>query len=212
MITSVGVGVRGVRPVSVVGATVLLVGTLAGCGAGSPPPEAAPTVAGSSVAAAPGSLRLTESKSLPGGYRAESPATVRTDYPAGPQPAGYGSLVAKYTADSGGTLTVGGAWGTITDPEAVATSAIAAMHSPRDTWTVPMTDVEARDPYDAKGRLTCGVSSDWPLVTSVCLWVNHYTAGSVSFPAWIEGNPATLDQADAADRTRRIRDAMTVPK
>lgn len=199
-----------------VGAAMLLVGTLAGCGDGSPTSETAPAVAGSSAVAAPGSLRLTAPESLPGGYRAESPAKVRTDYPAGPQPAGYGSfdgsLVAKYTADSGGTLTIGGAWGTVTDPDAVATSAIAAMQSPRGTWTMPLADVDARDPRDPQGRLKCGVSTESLLVESVCLWVDHYTAGSVSFPAWVEGNPATLDQADAADRTRRIRDAMTVPK
>ncbi len=42
--------------------------------------------------------------------------------------------------------------------------------------------------------------------------VDHYTAGSVNFPAWAEGSPATLDPTAGADRTRRIRDAMTVSK
>ncbi|MGW4890781.1 hypothetical protein ACWEQL_00715 [Kitasatospora sp. NPDC004240] len=109
-------------------------------------------------------------------------------------------------------MAIGGAWGTITDPDAVATSAIAAMQSPRSRWTVPLADVDARDPHDPQGRLKCGVSTEAMLVMFVCLWVDHYTAGSVTFPAWAEGTPATLDQADAAERTRRIRDAMTVPK
>ncbi|MCG6494154.1 hypothetical protein [Kitasatospora sp. A2-31] len=120
--------------------------------------------------------------------------------------------MAKYTADSGGTLTIGGAWGTITDPDIVATSAIAGMQSPRGKWAVPLTDVDARDPHDPQGRLKCGVSTEALLVVSICLWADHYTAGSVAFPPSAEGSPTTLDQADAADRVRRIRDAMTVPK
>ncbi|MGW7448404.1 hypothetical protein [Kitasatospora sp. NPDC054795] len=171
---------------------------------------------GSSASATPGSLRLTAPQSLPGGYRSESPAQVRTDYPAGPQPAGYesfdGSLVARYTANSGGALVIGGAWGTIIDPGAVTTSTITAIQSPRGRWTVQPTDVDARDPHDPQGRLTCGVWTEALLVDAMCLWADHNTAGSVSFPAWAEGSAATLDLAAAADRTRRIRDAMTVPK
>ncbi|MEU8927581.1 hypothetical protein AB0D10_42875 [Kitasatospora sp. NPDC048545] len=86
------------------------------------------------------------------------------------------------------------------------------MQSPRGKWTVPLTDNDAQDPHDPQGRLKCGVSTEALLVVSICLWADHYTAGSVAFPPWAEGNPATLDQAGAADRTRRIRDAMTVPK
>ncbi|MFD8321894.1 hypothetical protein [Kitasatospora purpeofusca] len=153
---------------------------------------------------------------LPGGYRSEGPAQVRTDSPAGPPPVGYesidGSLVARYTADPDGVMVIGAAWGTITDPAAVATSAFAAMESSRGKWTVPPTDADARDPYDRQGRLTCGVRTEALLVIPTCLWVDHSTAGSVSFPPWAEGSLATLDPTAAADRTRRIRDAMTTPK
>ncbi|MER8188426.1 hypothetical protein [Kitasatospora sp. NPDC094015] len=204
------------RIVSGVGAMVLLVGALAGCGDGAPSSHATAVAAGGSVAAAPGSLRLTAPETLPGGYRAQSPAKVSTDHPADSQPAGYesfdGSMVAKYTADVGGVLTIGGAWGTITDPDAVAASAITAMQSPRGTWTVPLTDVDAQDPNDPQGRLKCGVSTEGLLVAAVCLWGDHNTTGVVSFPPWPEGMPATLEQADAADRTRHIRDTMTVSK
>ncbi|MFJ6772108.1 hypothetical protein ACIQOV_14275 [Kitasatospora sp. NPDC091257] len=85
------------------------------------------------------------------------------------------------------------------------------MQSPRGAWTVPLTDVDARDPHDPQGRLKCGISTEALLVFVVCLWADHDTAGSVNFPAWAEGSPATLDQTTAADRTRRIRDAMTAP-
>ncbi|MFD8782522.1 hypothetical protein [Kitasatospora sp. NPDC059599] len=157
---------------------------------------------------------MTAPPTLPGGYRAESPAQVRL--PAGPQPTDYGSfdgsLTARYTADSGGVLVIGGAWGTITDPGAAMTVAIAAMESPHGRWTVPPADVEARDPNDPQGRLTCGVWTEALLVNAICLWADHYTAGSVDFPAWAEGSPAVLNPATAADRARRIRDAMTAPK
>ncbi|MFD7982028.1 hypothetical protein ACFV4M_01435 [Kitasatospora indigofera] len=198
-----------------VGAAMLLAGVLAGCRDGSPSPRAAPNATGDSVGAAPGSLRLTAPESLPGGYRAQSPAKVVTDYPSGPQPAGYesfdGSLVAKYTDESDGTLTIGGAWGTITDPDTVAASATAAMQSPRRTWTRPLTGADARDPHDPHSSLKCGASTEAMIVMTTCLWVNHYTAGSVTFTAWVDGRPAPLDQADAAERTRRIRDTMTIP-
>ncbi|MFF2078382.1 hypothetical protein ACFVXG_26955 [Kitasatospora sp. NPDC058162] len=163
-------------------------------------------------------MRLTAPDSLPGDYRAKDPADIRTNDPAGPQqqPAGYksfdGALVARYTADSGKPLMIGGAWGTISDPGAVLASAITAMQSPRGTWTVPLAEVDAQDPYDPQGRLTCGVETDALLVMPVCIWADHNTAGSVSFPPWVQGSPATLDQADAADRTRHIRDAMTTPR
>ncbi|MFD0263844.1 hypothetical protein ACFVH7_36880 [Kitasatospora indigofera] len=210
-----GVGVRVVRRVSVVGAAMLLAGVLAGCRDGSPSPRAAPTETGSSAVAAPGSLRLTAPESLPGGYRAQGPAKVVTDHPSDPQPAGYksfdGSLVAKYTDDSDGTLTIGGAWGTITDPDTVAASATAAMQSPRHTWTRPLADADARDPHDPHSSLKCGASTEAMIVMTTCLWANHYTAGSVTFTAWVDGRPAPLDQADAAERTRRIRDTMTIP-
>ncbi|MFE6055415.1 hypothetical protein ACFQ6N_32080 [Kitasatospora sp. NPDC056446] len=234
-----GVGARVVKAVSRAGVAVLLVGALAACGGGSPAHEAAPTMAGGSAdtsaggtasaapaaqaapttpaaqasPAAPGSLRLTAPESLPGGYRAQGPADVRAGHPAGPQPAGYesfdGSLVARYVTDSGGIMTIGGAWGTIADPDAVAAAAIAAMQSPRTTWPVPPADVDARDPHDPQGRLTCGVLTEALIVMPLCIWVDHYTAGSVSFPPSAQGSPTTLGQADAANRTRRIRDAMT---
>ncbi len=120
--------------------------------------------------------------------------------------------MARYTADPDGVMVIGAAWGTITDPAAVAASALAAMQSPRGKWTVPPADVDARDPYDPRGRLTCGVLTEALLVGLTCLWADHSTAGSVSFPPWAEGSPATVDPTAAADRTRRIRDAMVTLK
>ncbi|MFD7452656.1 hypothetical protein [Kitasatospora sp. NPDC059827] len=212
-----GVGVRGVKAASVVGTSVLLVGALAGCGDGSRSPAGASAASSSSASAAPGSLRLTAPDSLPGGYRAKGPADVRESDPASPQPqpTGYksfdGALVARYTTDTGGVMMIGGAWGTVSDPGAVVASAVAATQGPRGNWSVPQSDVDALDPHDPHGRLTCGAWTESLLTTPMCFWADHSTAGSVSFTPSPQGSPATLDQTTAAEHTRRIRDAMTAP-
>ncbi|BFV59310.1 hypothetical protein KCMC57_up44140 [Kitasatospora sp. CMC57] len=174
-----------------------------------------PVGAGSSTT---GKFKLAAPATLPGGY------TLKTskDAPGDPKESGKGyssydgGLVATYLKgkDATDSLTIGGSWGTVTDPEAITkqvnkqAAGLASL-----TWKTPLTAVDAKDAKDAGGKLTCGVASSSGIEIPICLWANHSTAGSVTFTKIsLDGKSSPLTPTQAADQTRAIRDAMVVPK
>ncbi|GAA1179501.1 hypothetical protein F4556_004814 [Kitasatospora gansuensis] len=174
-----------------------------------------PVGAGSSTT---GKFKLAAPATLPGGY------TLKTskDAPGDPKESGKGyssydgGLVATYVKgkDATDSLTIGGSWGTITDPEAITKQVNKqAAGLSTLTWKTPLASVDAKDAKDAGGKLSCGVASSSGIEIPICLWANHSTAGSVTFTkVSLDGKSSPLTPAQAADQTRAIRDALVVAK
>ncbi|MEV7021130.1 hypothetical protein [Kitasatospora sp. NPDC093558] len=125
-------------------------------------------------------------------------------------------VLASYTkgADPLDGITITGVYGQLNDPEQI----IADNKKGGDglTWTTPITDFPAQDGKSSSAKLSCGVFS---LVAGksqsvMCVWADKSTTGRVIFTkgSLTGGGTPSLTPAQAADKTRAIRDAMKVAK
>ncbi|MDH6110521.1 hypothetical protein P3T36_003559 [Kitasatospora sp. MAP12-15] len=193
----------------------LLIGAVVLGGGGFVAYQAVGKASGSASA---GQYKLAAPASLAGGYTQKSASTK----PADPSNkiTGFnaidGSVDATY--DKGGdatdTITLGGSWGTIADPNAVMTAFKAGLSKSGGlTWSTPLATVDANDPHDASGLMQCGVAGDAGMNLPVCVWANHSTAGSVTFAKIsITGGSSAISVDQAATQSRAIRDAAVVAK
>ncbi|MEV4614526.1 hypothetical protein AB0K43_18295 [Kitasatospora sp. NPDC049258] len=155
--------------------------------------------------------KLSAPESLPGGYSKKS----GQDVPAGGGLTKVeGSLSAMYQKSATDLISVGGNWGTVDDPAAVMAATASAM---KMTWKTPLAEVDAKDLKDPGGKMQCGVATSGTSASSIdtplCIWANHSTVGTVVFTSIsLTGSGSTLSAAQAADRSRQIRDAMVVAK
>ncbi|WP_280671645.1 MULTISPECIES: hypothetical protein [unclassified Kitasatospora] len=173
------------------------------------PPSAPPS------AAAPGAYKLVAPATLPGGYSASKAPVVHAGSTS-VMPPGFstfdGNVIAPYTKGDHDFLSVSGSWGTIADPATEAAKVSATALDARATWAQPLAAFDAKDPHDSEGRLSCGVTDTDTNMLPVCIWANHSTVGSVSFTLWLDGMDPSITMAQAAERTRAIRDAMTISR
>lgn len=191
----------------VIGAVVLVGGGIAVSALGK-----------SGGSATAGQYKLSAPTSLSGGYIQKSNQTKPAD--STNKINGFktvdGSIDASYTkgADATDTITLGGSWGTITDPSAVMAAIKASGTKSADmTWSTPLAAVDAKDPHDAGGLMQCGVAGTTGMNVPVCIWANHSTAGSVSFAKIsLTGGSSAISLDQAAAQSRAIRDAAVVAK
>ncbi len=171
--------------------------------------------AGSSTA---GKYKVSAPQSLPGGYTQKSaqekPASANSTDKLNGIDSADGSMTASYTKDATDTISLGGSWGTISDPGAVITAMKAALSkSSSVTWSQPLASVDAKDPHDPSGQMQCGVATSSGIKFPVCVWSNHSTAGSISFiKVSLTGDTGTMSTDQAATQSRAIRDAAVVAK
>ncbi|AUG77223.1 hypothetical protein CFP65_2389 [Kitasatospora sp. MMS16-BH015] len=178
------------------------------------------TVAGSSVhlAKVTGHYKLNAPVTLLGGYTRKSYREI----PGDPSEKGNG-----YTAYDGGllttysktspaldSLTVGGSYGTITDPGAVIDQASKQITaSGKMTWQTPLSPVDPMEDADPDGKLSCGVASLSGLSVPICVWADHSTSASVTISHLaLGGEVLNLTQDQAAQETRAVRDQLLAKK
>ncbi|GAA0678411.1 hypothetical protein GCM10010193_34850 [Kitasatospora atroaurantiaca] len=165
-----------------------------------------------------GKYKLSAPVSLPGGYTRKS----NKDNPGDPSEKGNGyssydgGLLATYVkgADSTDSITVGGSYGKIQDPNAIITQSSAQITaSGKMSWKTPLASVDAKDAKDPGGKMSCGVATTSGFDVPICIWANHSTAASVTFThISLSGSSTQLSQSQAAEQARTIRDAMVVAK
>ncbi|MFF3115301.1 hypothetical protein ACFVSN_39710 [Kitasatospora sp. NPDC057904] len=165
-----------------------------------------------------GNYKLSAPQSLPDGYVKKSSDEKPAD-PNKPESTKYGSnligVISSYTkgADPLDTISVIGIYGQLNSPDQIIQE--SKQDSGGLTWTTPMTDYPANDSTSSAAKLACGATSiigkPGPVV---CVWADKSTYGHVSFNhVSITGTaPTPLSPAQAAEKTRAIRDAMKVAK
>ncbi|MGW2254023.1 hypothetical protein ACWCXH_28090 [Kitasatospora sp. NPDC001660] len=168
--------------------------------------------------AAGGNYKISAPQSLPDGYVKKSSEEKPADN-SKPETAKYGSnltgVIASYTkgSDPLDTISVIGIYGQLNNPDQIIQE--SKQDSGGLTWSSPMADFPAQDSTSSSAKLACGASSiigkPGPVI---CVWADKSTYGRVSFNhVSLGGNaPAQLTPAQAADKTRAIRDAMKVAK
>ncbi|KJS54811.1 hypothetical protein [Streptomyces rubellomurinus] len=162
-----------------------------------------------------GAYKLTAPQSLPDGYTQKSFEEKPVDQ-SKPEAAKFGkdlhALGASYNkgSDALDFISVAGIYGELNDPGQLIDQS-RKDSSTAVTWSTPLTDFPANDDKSSSGRLACGVTSviGKPGPT-ICVWADNSTYGRVSFSKSAGGQGLTA--AQAADKTRAIRDAMKVAK
>lgn len=170
--------------------------------------------------AAAGSYKLSAPQTLAGGYTQKSAKSAPAD-PA--KSASLGSditaMSASYAndADPGDTITVGGDYGKLGDPDKAISNFSSQMTQSGATWTTPLTSYSGGSNKD-DATLKCGVL-DFKIPgapdaggQSVCIWASHSTIASVSFTKLSGIKVVALPPADAAKKAEAIHDAMVVAK
>ncbi|MFJ4592328.1 MULTISPECIES: hypothetical protein [unclassified Kitasatospora] len=165
-----------------------------------------------------GQYKISAPQSLPDGYTQKSAKEEAVD-PAKPEAAKFGKnltvLAASYSkgSDALDTLSVVGVYGELNDPGQIIDD------SKKDTggltWTTPLTDFPAQDGHSSSAKLACGVAGviAGKAGPTVCVWADKSTTGRITFSKIsLTGGGQGLTPAQAADRTRAIRDAMVVAK
>jgi len=163
-----------------------------------------------------GKYKITSPQTLPGGYK----QTFHDEKPASGSDATFGKNItavsATYSAtESRQALALNGAYGEISDPKGAMSQMDQALAEKDAKFSKPLQDYPANDPNDSSGVLRCGVLQMTSAEITTCYWANHATLALVAFtPApSAGGTPATpLDPAQAAERTRAIRDAVVKAK
>lgn len=170
--------------------------------------------------AAAGSYKLAAPQTLAGGYTQKSAKSAPAD-PA--KSATLGSdvtaLSASYAsdADATDTITVGGDYGKLGDPDKAIANFSSQLTQSGATWTTPLSSYSGGSNKD-DATLKCGVL-DFKIPgapdsggQSVCVWASRSTIASVSFAKLNGIKLVTLAPADAAKKTEAIHDAMVVAK
>ncbi|MER8186322.1 hypothetical protein [Kitasatospora sp. NPDC094015] len=160
-----------------------------------------------------GKYKLSAPESLPGGYTKKSGQDVPVSGSNGITKV-EGSLSAMYQKSATDLISVGGNWGTVDDPAGVMAATAAAM---KMTWKTPLAEVDAKDTKDPGGKMQCGVATSGTTASAIdtplCIWVDHSTVGTVVFTSIsLTGSGSTMSAAQAADRSRQIRDALVIAK
>ncbi|MQS12225.1 hypothetical protein F7Q99_07930 [Streptomyces kaniharaensis] len=166
-----------------------------------------------------GKYKLTAPQSLPDGYTKKTSEEKPADT-SKPEAAKLGKdlnvLVASYAkgGDALDGISVIGIYGELNDPGQIIED--SKKDGSGVTWSTPMTEFPAQDSHASSGKLECGVFSllAGKSQTTVCVWADKSTTGRVSFthPSLTGAAPASITPAQAADKTRAIRDAMKVAK
>ncbi|MER7757389.1 hypothetical protein [Kitasatospora sp. NPDC097643] len=169
-----------------------------------------------------GQYKLTAPQTLPDGYVQKTAKEEAVDAAKNPDSAKVGSnlsaLVASYTkgSDPLDSISVIGVYGDLNDPAKNIEDSKTGGTSL--TWTTPLTDFPAQDSHNSGAKLSCGVYSllAGKASSTVCIWADRSTYGRVTFTkSSLTGGGsggAPLTPAQAADKARAIRDAMTVAK
>ncbi|MFD4398769.1 hypothetical protein [Kitasatospora sp. NPDC058397] len=165
-----------------------------------------------------GQYKISAPQSLPDGYTQKSAKEEAVD-PAKPEAAKFGKnlnvLAASYSkgSDALDTLSVVGVYGELNDPGQIIDD--SKKDSGGLTWSTPLTDFPAQDGHSSSAKLACGVASviAGKAGPTVCVWADKSTTGRITFSKIsLTGGGQGLTPAQAADRTRAIRDAMVVAK
>ncbi|WP_051813000.1 hypothetical protein [Kitasatospora sp. MBT63] len=167
---------------------------------------------GGGASAVAGKYKLSAPPTLPGGYTKKS----AQDAPTGSNPATKieGAMSAVYQKGLGDLVSVAGSWGTIDDPGATLAANAAAM---KMTWKTPLAEVPANDAKDPGGKMQCGVATSSAaasaIETPICIWADHSAMGTVVFSGVsMTGSGTSMSAAQAAEKSRPIRDAVLVAK
>ncbi|MDH6705587.1 hypothetical protein P3T27_002297 [Kitasatospora sp. MAA19] len=165
-----------------------------------------------------GQYKISAPQSLPDGYTQKSAKEEAVD-PSKPEAAKFGknlnALAASYSkgSDALDTLSVIGVYGELNDPDQII--ADSKKDTGGLTWSTPMTDFPAQDGHSSSAKLACGVASviAGKAGPTVCVWADKSTTGRITFSKIsLTGGAQGLAPAQAADKTRAIRDAMVVAK
>ncbi|MFF2038834.1 hypothetical protein ACFVVX_00260 [Kitasatospora sp. NPDC058170] len=166
-----------------------------------------------------GKYKVTAPPSLPDGYTQKSAKEQAAD-PSKSETSKLGTdlhvLVASYAkgADVLDSISVIAVYGTLNDPDKIIED--SKKSDGAATWTTPMTDFPAQDSRNSSGKLSCGVFSvvAGKSQSAVCVWADKSTTARVSFQksSLTGASPAPLTPAEAAAKTRAIRDAMVSGK
>ncbi|MEU4586070.1 hypothetical protein AB0F92_28980 [Kitasatospora aureofaciens] len=169
-----------------------------------------------------GSYKISTPQTLPDGYtqKTAKEEAVDTSKPEAKDADKYGSnltvVVATYSkaGDVTAGLSVAGFYGTINSPDQIIED--SKKGGSGLTWSTPLADFPAQDSHSSSGRLSCGVFSllAGKAQSTVCIWADKSTYARVTFTnASLTGGGGTaLTPAQAADKTRAVRDAMKVAK
>ncbi|MBD0676116.1 hypothetical protein [Streptomyces sp. CBMA156] len=171
-----------------------------------------------------GSYRISTPQTLPDGYTQKSAKEEAVDptKPESKDAEKYGSgltvVIASYAkgGDPTDSLSVTGFYGTINDPGQIVEE--SGKGGGGVTWTTPLADFPAKDDHASSGRLSCGVYSllGGKTQSTVCIWADKSTYARVTFTkvsvtaAGVGGS--ALTPAQAAEKTRAIRDTMKTAK
>ncbi|MFD0277124.1 hypothetical protein ACFVHB_24885 [Kitasatospora sp. NPDC127111] len=168
-----------------------------------------------------GDYKISAPQTLPDGYTQKSVKEQAADPAKAEQSEKIGTdlhvLLASYAKGSDatdGTISVLGVYGKIKDPGAIIEDSKKDTNGGA-TWTTPMTDFPAQYSHDSSAKLSCGTygisigGSAPKSSTTVCVWADRSTTARVSF---IKVGGTALTPAQAAEKTRAIRDAMVVAK
>ncbi|MEV7599953.1 hypothetical protein AB0O91_21480 [Kitasatospora sp. NPDC089797] len=169
-----------------------------------------------------GTYKISTPQTLPDGYVQKTAKEEAVD-PAkadAKEAVKYGSdltvVVANYTkgGDPLDAVTVAGLYGTLNSPDRIIEDSRTGGSSL--TWTTPLTDFPAQDGHSSSARLACGVYSllGGKSQSTVCIWADRSTYARVTFlKGGLTGTGGSaLTPAQAAERTRAVRDAMKVAK
>ncbi|MBB4923227.1 hypothetical protein [Kitasatospora kifunensis] len=173
-----------------------------------------------SGSAAAGSYKIATPQTLPGGYTQKSAKSQPVD---AAKAAGTGTDVtavsASYASDSdpGSTITVGGHYGKLTNPDKAISDFSNQVTQSGATWTTPLAGYSGGSNKDG-ATLKCGVL-DFKVAgapdtggQTVCVWSSSSTMASVSFAKLNGVQLAAIAPADAAKQAEAIHDAMVVAK